>query len=67
MWAGRSTGGDCAICGVALEREELEYELEYVTGGPDPGVETRHVHIRCFTAYIWKARGKWGDRSRHEA
>ena len=50
MWAGRSDGDDCAICGAPVGREEMEYELEYIRNGPDPGVDTHHVHIRCFNA-----------------
>jgi len=53
-WAGRSGGGDCAICGSPVEREEMEYELEYVRNGPDRGVDTYRVHIRCFSARISK-------------
>jgi hypothetical protein len=53
MWAGRSDGGPCAICGVPVELEEMEYELEYIRNDPDPGVDTHHVHIRCFTARTW--------------
>ena len=57
MWAGRSNGGDCAICGTALERGEMEYELEYFRNDTDPGVDAHRVHIRCFTARIWKVQG----------
>ena len=52
MWAGPSDGGDCAICGAPVKREEMEYELEFIRNGPDPGVDTHQVHIRCFTAHI---------------
>ena len=63
MWAGRSEGGDCAICGAGLEREEMEYELEYIRDGADPGVDTHRVHIRCFTARIWKVQDSRVRRS----
>jgi len=63
MWAGPSGGGDCAICEAPLEREEMEYELEYIRNGPDPGVDTHRVHIRCFTARIWKVQDNGVRRS----
>ena len=50
MWAGRSAGAECAICGAPVEHDEPEYELEYIRNDPDPGVDTHHVHIRCLTA-----------------
>ena len=67
MWAGPSSGCDCAICGKRVELDELEYELEYVRSGSDPGVDTHHVHIRCFTALIWKANGGWAAPPRGQA
>jgi hypothetical protein len=63
LWAGRSAGCECAICGTPLEPDELEYELEYGRRGADPGVDTHHVHIRCFTAFIWKDKGTWAEES----
>jgi hypothetical protein len=55
MWAGRSTGVPCAICGAVIGLDEMEYELEYArrAGG---GVDTYHVHIPCFTARIWRVK-----------
>jgi hypothetical protein len=67
MWAGPSPGGECAICGAPVAHEEMEYELEYARSAPDSAVDTHHVHIRCFTAYIQRARGIWGDPSRKQA
>ena len=64
LWAGRSPGAECAICGAPVENDEPEYELEYIRNGPDPGVDRHHVHIRCFTACIWKAKGRWTALSR---
>jgi hypothetical protein len=56
MWAGRSAGLPCAICGSVMSLDEMEYELEYARGGPDRGVDTFHVHIHCYTARIWKVK-----------
>lgn len=64
MWAGRSAGALCAICGVLVENDEPEYELEYIRNAPDPGVDRHHVHIRCLMSFIWKAKGRWSALSR---
>jgi hypothetical protein len=54
LWAGRSGGDACALCERPLKLEELEYELEYARSGPEFGVDSYHVHIRCFGVFIWK-------------
>jgi hypothetical protein len=41
----------------------MEYELEYIRNGPDPGMDTYHVHIRCFTVRIWKVQDAGVRRS----
>ena len=51
MWGGPSVGADCAICGLAVMPAELEFEIEFVRNGGDPGVDRYNVHIRCFTAW----------------
>ena len=60
MWAGRSTGLPCAICGSSIGLDDMEYELEYARS-PDGGVDTYHVHIPCFTARIWRVRDSGAD------
>ena len=64
MWAGRGAGAECAICGAGVEKDEPEYELEYIRTAPDPGVDRHHVHIRCLMAFIGKSKGRWSVSSR---
>lgn len=52
-WGGPGAGADCAICGVPVHRDELEFEIEFVGhgNGNRDTPETYHLHVRCFT--IW--------------
>jgi hypothetical protein len=52
-WAGRGCGTVCALCGDPVEADELEYELEYVTGDQDKPSTAYHVHISCF--WTWES------------
>jgi hypothetical protein len=52
MWGGPGLGADCAICRAPVKREEIEFELEFARDSDDPGQDTFHVHVRCFT--IWE-------------
>ena len=52
MWGGPGGGANCAICRGPVKREEVEFELEFARNGDDPGLDTFHVHVRCFT--IWE-------------
>lgn len=54
MWAGRSTGTECAACGAVLERDDIEYELEFALDGE---LDRYHVHMRCYTAFIASLAG----------
>ena len=51
MWGGPGVGADCMVCKVSVKRNELEFEIEFARDGDDPGVDTYHVHISCFTAW----------------
>jgi hypothetical protein len=65
MWAGRGAGAECDICGVRVETDEPEYELEYIRDAPDAGVDRHHAHVRCLMTFIGKAKGRWSASSRH--
>jgi hypothetical protein len=54
-WAGRGCGAPCAICDRPINADELEYELEFVTG--DSGkLADYHVHSGCFWAWEGERR-----------
>src|SRR6266566_1786659 len=51
MWGGPGGGAGCTICSAPVKRDELEFEIEFARDGDDPGLNTYHVHIRCFAAW----------------
>ena len=50
-WGGPGVGADCAICGAPATRDEVEFEIEFARNGDGPGMDTYHVHIRCFATW----------------
>jgi len=48
-WGGRGSGTPCAICDLAVHRDEMELELEFVAAGRHAKV--MHVHTKCFAAW----------------
>jgi len=51
MWGGPGVGADCAVCGLPVTREQLEFEIEFARDGDNPGLDQFHVHLRCFAAW----------------
>lgn len=51
MWGGPGVGADCAVCGLPVTREQLEFEIEFARNGDNPGLDQFHVHLRCFAAW----------------
>lgn len=49
-WGGPGVGTHCAICDKPVKRDEVEFELEFARDD-DPGLDTYHLHIRCFAAW----------------
>jgi hypothetical protein len=56
-WAGPGTGSECAICGVPVAREEVEFEIEYARDGGEPAFDRYHIHTRCFAAWELERQG----------
>jgi hypothetical protein len=56
MWAGRGAGKRCAVCGVPVTGDEVEYELEYARDGDDPAPDMYHIHVRCLPAWASERR-----------
>ena len=50
-WGGHGLGVECAICNRPVRRDELEFEIEFARQGDRPGLDTYHLHIRCFAAW----------------
>jgi hypothetical protein len=49
-WGGPGVGADCAVCGVPVTSDEMEFEIQFARDG-NPGLDKFHVHIRCFAAW----------------
>jgi hypothetical protein len=47
-WAGASTGGSCAVCGRAIERHEMEYEVDFSPSAEGAPQASYYFHVRCF-------------------
>jgi hypothetical protein len=50
-WGGPGIGALCTICDEPVTQGQLEFELEFVLDGIEPGLDRFHVHIRCFSAW----------------
>jgi hypothetical protein len=56
MWGGPGSAIECSICGKVVERQELEFELQFVREAGDPAPQTCHLHIRCLEAWQLERR-----------
>jgi hypothetical protein len=50
-WGGPGVGAACAVCELPVRTDELEFEIQFVHDGGDPGLDKYHVHVRCFAAW----------------
>jgi hypothetical protein len=50
-WGGRGIGAPCTICTGVIRRDQMEFEIQFEHGGPTPGLDRFHVHVRCFAAW----------------
>jgi hypothetical protein len=55
-WGGPGVGAHCAVCGVPIRKDEMEIELEFAHAGASPGLDTFHVHPRCFAAWEFERK-----------
>ena len=59
MWGGPGSGASCAVCGNPVDKEEVEFELQYAAGG-GAGAANYHVHARCFAVWELELRSGGG-------
>ncbi len=50
-WGGPGVGAACAVCDLPVTKDQLEFEIQFVRDGDNPGLDKFHVHIRCFAAW----------------
>ncbi|HEY3784148.1 MAG TPA: hypothetical protein VGL55_02580 [Steroidobacteraceae bacterium] len=49
IFGGCGSDCPCAVCGVMIPRDELEYEIQYPAGA-------RHFHVACYMAWFMECR-----------
>ena len=49
-WGGPGVGVVCTVCGEAVARDQMEFEVEFGRDGDNSGLDKFHVHVRCFAA-----------------
>jgi hypothetical protein len=50
-WGGRGSDRPCALCDVAIARDQVEYEIE---AAGDDGLRLYHFHILCHNAWQYE-------------
>lgn len=55
VWGGQGTGETCAVCGYAVDKEDVELELQFASG-QGAGATNYHVHAGCFAAWELERR-----------
>ena len=52
LWVGRGAGAPCAVCGLPVAMNEMEFEIEFqFASGGTPGLDIFHLHRTCFAAW----------------
>lgn len=62
LWGGPGSGEPCAVCGDAVDKEDVELELQF-TSDEGAGATNYHVHARCFGA--WELKRRNGGQNGH--
>jgi hypothetical protein len=55
-WGGPGVGATCSVCDLPVERDEMEFEIQFARDGNNPRLDKFHVHIRCFAAWEFERR-----------
>jgi hypothetical protein len=50
-WGGPGVGAPCAVCAVPVDKDQLEFEIQFARNGDNPRLDKYHVHVRCFAAW----------------
>jgi hypothetical protein len=51
-WGGPGVGAECPVCGLPVQDDELEFEIQFRRDGTNPGLDKFHIHARCFA--VWE-------------
>ena len=55
---GLGSGRTCAVCGELLTRTQVELAIEFNRHGSTPGLDTYHLHPRCFAAWEFEIHSR---------
>ena len=58
---GLGSGKICAVCGELLILTQMELEIVFHRPGSTPGLDTYHLHPRCFAAWVESHATEGGD------
>jgi hypothetical protein len=50
-WGGPGVGAPCSVCALPVEKDQLEFEVEFAHDGQNPGLDKYHLHVKCFAAW----------------
>jgi hypothetical protein len=50
-WGGPGVGAPCVVCGEAVTKDQLEFEIQFAHDGGNPGLDKFHIHVRCYAAW----------------
>ncbi len=50
-WGGPGVGAPCSVCDQPVAKDQMEFEIQFVRDGDNPGLDRFHVHVRCFAAW----------------
>ena len=48
---GPGVGALCSVCNLPVRNSVMEMHIEFARKGEPAGVDTYHVHLRCFAAW----------------
>ena len=62
VWGGLGSGEPCAVCGEAVDKNDVELELQFASD-PVAAATSYHVHAKCFGA--WEVERRSRDSNGH--
>jgi hypothetical protein len=55
-WGGPGVGAPCTICERPVQRDEMEFEVQFERDGGTAGLDKFHLHLECFAAWEFERR-----------
>ena len=61
-WSGAGVGFPCSVCARPIRRYDREVQMQFEHEGRVAGLDTFHVHLRCFAVWELARRQPQGLR-----